>query len=135
MPEATQLAAIDARVVSLHEAARRTGYATSTIRRWIKTDLITGYKGPTTNSPWKVDLVSLEVFLRQGAEAAQQGSEPTTLDSRPLDEILDSVIEEIDLRISIGEIGTLGPHQRDRVESRVSLLRSWLRDVEDELEK
>jgi len=60
-------------LVSLSAASAVTGYSTDTIRRWARDGLVAAAKGPTVNSPWKVDLDDLKRMLRDGASSARDG--------------------------------------------------------------
>jgi len=61
-------------MLSLSAAAAVSGYSTDTIRRWIKGGLVEASKGPTSNSPWKVDQASLQRLLADGAAEGRTGS-------------------------------------------------------------
>jgi len=60
-------------MISLSAAAHTTGYSTDTIRRWVKAGKVEAVKGPTRNSPWKVNAESLNRMLADGAVEARTG--------------------------------------------------------------
>lgn len=60
-------------LVSLSAASTVTGYSTDTIRRWARDGRILAVKGPTVNSPWKIDIDDLKRMLREGASVAREG--------------------------------------------------------------
>ncbi len=123
--------ALGPKYVSLGAAAAATGYSSATIRRWIRAGQVEALKGPTANSPYKVDVGSLTMFLRNVKTSKSTGSKR---DSRRLPVVLDELATSIDERLEAGEVRRMSQDDLRELEAGMRNLGGWLDELGNAIE-